>query len=165
MAKSTVNAKKAPVQATFERGDKLKRAVEIVNEAFQNRLAMINAGQSVEGMDSPRSLAIAKIAKELFPAEGQKAACNTYFSLAYSTLLTQGNEAALAAAGKGKAVYSVYNLHRAKMSRDKTKVLEGTVSAFGLVTSQSAAKELTKLLMADGFCKGQVTKDSKPLAA
>ncbi len=162
MAKAT---NKKVVPQTFNRGDKLKSAVEIVRAAFKQRLDLVASGASVEGTDSPRAVAIARIAAELFPGENQKAACNTYFSLAYNKLLSEGNEAAQAAAAKGKPVYSVYNLHRSKLSRDKSTVLEGTVSAFGLVTSQAAAKDLAKLLMADGFCKGQVTKDAKPVAA
>lgn len=165
MAKNTTVKKTTVAAPTFNRGDKLKRAVDIVREQFAARIAALAAGKVEADMESPRSLAIAQIAKELFPGDQQKAACNTYFALAYDQILAEGNEAAQVAIAKGKPVYSVYNLHRAKLSRDKQRSLEGTVSKFGLVTSQAAAKDLMKLLMADGFCKGQVTKDAKPLAA
>lgn len=155
MAKKTA----AQVQPSV-RGAKIARAVEIVQQAFTERQQLIATGKSIEGLESPRAIAISKIASELFPGEGQKAACNTYYAMAFERVLTAGNENALAVAAKGKAVYSVFNLHRSKKPE-----LSGTVSSFGLVTSQQAAKDLQRLLGMDGFIKGQVVKNKAPTAA
>lgn len=156
-AGKTAPATKAPVAEQTKAAavdSKVVIATNIVRNAYQQYAQQVSAGVPEADRVSPRKMAIEEIGKQLFPGENQTAARNTYFSLAFDRVLTEGDAAALAAQEKGKTIYSVYRLHKAKNKAN-------TVSRVGLVTSQAAAKQLKALLLMDGFQAGKLEQNAK----